>query len=81
MKLWEDKNTKSTAEKEFFQAKSQVNAAVMKYNAIVKASQKENLKEEDKAAYPEKIEKAFTNACNAITNKYEKEAAFNAINY
>ncbi len=81
MKLWEDKNTKSTAEKEYFQAKSQVNAAVMKYNAIVKASQKENLKEEDKAAYPEKIEKAFTNACNAITNKYEKEAAFNAINY
>ena len=78
MKLWEDKATKSNAESEYFKAKSQVNAAVMKYNALVKASEKPNLKEEEKAAYPEKIAKAFETAVVAIETRDEKEAAFEA---
>ena len=77
MKLWEDKATKSNAEKEYFKAKSQVNSAVMKYNALVKASENPKLKEEEKAAYPEKIEKAFENAVVAIETSNEKEVAFN----
>lgn len=78
MKLWEDKATKSNAEKDYFKAKSQVNAAVMKYNAIVKASQKPNLKEAQKAAYPAKIAKAFENAVIAIETRNEKQAEFEA---
>lgn len=77
MKLWEDKATKSNAEGEYFKAKSQVNAAVMKYNAIVKASENPKLKEEEKTVYPEKIEKAFENAVIAIETRNEKEVAFN----
>lgn len=78
MKLWEDKATKSNSEKDYFKAKSQVSASVMKYNAIVKASQKPNLKEEQKAAYPAKIAKAFENAVTAIETRNEKQAAFEA---
>lgn len=78
MKLWEDKATKSNAESEYFKAKSQVNASVMKYNAIVKASQNPKLKEEEKAVYPDKIAKAFENAVIAIEARNEKEAAFEA---
>ena len=78
MKLWEDKATKSNAEKEYFKAKSQVNAAIMKYNTAVKASENPKLTEEEKAAYPEKIEKAFENAVIAIETRNEKEVAFNA---
>ncbi len=78
MKLWEDKATKSNAEKEYFKAKSQVNAAVMKYNAIVKASENPKLKAEEKELYTAKIEKAFENAVYAIVARDEKEVAFNA---
>ncbi len=79
MKLWEDKAAKSNAESEYFKAKSQVNAAVMKYNALVKASNNEKLTAEQKAEYPAKIDAAFETAVNAINAKYEKEAAFNAV--
>lgn len=79
MKEWEDKAKKSNAEKEYFKAKSQVNAAVMKYNAIVKGADNPKLKEEEKAAYPEKIQKAFEAAVEAVKVKNEKEAAYNAV--
>ncbi|MDE7167431.1 MAG: hypothetical protein K2O28_01120 [Clostridia bacterium] len=80
MNLWEDKALKNNAEKEYAKAKSQVNAKAMTYFAIVKASENPKLKEEEKAAYPEKIQKAFDNAVEAIKIKNEKEEAFNALN-
>lgn len=79
MKEWEDKAKKSNAEKEYFKAKSQVNASVMKYNAIVKGADNPKLKEEEKAAYPEKIQKAFEAAVEAVKVKNEKEVAYNAV--
>ncbi len=79
MKEWEEKAAKSNAEKEFVKAKSQVNASVMTYNALVKALENPKLSEEEKAAYPERIEKAFAAAVEAIKVKNEKEIAFNAV--
>lgn len=78
MKLWEDKATKSNSEMEYFKAKSQVNAAVMKYNAIVKASENPKLGATEKEAYAKKIESAFENAVKTIEYRNEKEAAFEA---
>lgn len=78
-KEWEEKAAKSNAEKEFVKAKSQVNASIMKYNALVKASQNEKLTEEEKTAYSEKIRSAFDAAVGAVKVKNEKELAFNAV--
>lgn len=77
MKLWEDKALKSNAEKDFFKAKSQVNAKVMNYLAIKKAAGKAET-EEQKTEYAAKVEKNFNDAVEAIKLKDEKEAAFNA---
>ena len=79
MNLWEDKALKNNAEKEYAKAKSQVNAKAMTYFAILKGSENPKLKEEEKAAYPEKIKTAFDNAVEAIKIKNEKEEAFNAV--
>ncbi len=99
MKLWETKALKSNTESEYFKAKSQLNAAVMKYNTLVKASEKANWKAENAeesaktqnsekavakaeelkqkaAVYPEKIEKAFHAAVEAIKARDEKKIAF-----
>lgn len=78
MNLWEDKAVKSNAEKEYFKAKSQINAKAMGYFAT-----KKNLElaetEEDKKTYSEKLEKAFADAVNAIKVKDEKEAEFKKV--
>ncbi len=79
MKLWEEKALLNNTEKEYAKAKSQVNAKAMTYFAIVKASENPKLSDEEKAAYPEKIQKAFDNAVEAIKIKNEKEEAFNAL--
>lgn len=80
MKLWEEKAIKSDAEMEYSKAKSQVNAKAMSYFAIVKASENPKLTGEEKAAYPEKIQKAFDGAVEAIKIKDAKEERFNAVN-
>lgn len=78
MNVWETKAVKSNAEKEYFKAKSQINAKAMGYFAT-----KKNLEtaesEEDKKIYGEKLEKAFEDAVNAIKVKNEKEAEFNKV--
>lgn len=76
MEEWETKAYKSNSEKEYFAAKSQVNAKAMKYFALVKSEEKAKT-EEEKAAYTEKIKASFNDAVAAILVKDEKEKVFN----
>lgn len=96
MELWEDKALKSNTEKDYFKAKSQVNAKVMSYLAVVKNGEKANAKfdkltaenapaeklekaKAEKEAFPEKIQRYFDSAVEAIQTKDEKEKAFHEI--
>lgn len=76
MEEWETKAYKSNAEKEYFAAKSQVNAKAMKYFALVKAEAKAKT-EEEKTQYAEKIQTSFNDAVESILVKNEKEKVFN----
>lgn len=76
MELWEDKAAKNNAEKDYFKAKSQVNAKAMSYFAVVKAAAKAST-DEEKALYTEKTEKSFNAAVEAIKEKNQKEIVFN----
>lgn len=77
MKLAEAKAALSNAEKEYAKAKSQASNKAMRYFALVKAE--ENAKEEEKAGYPERIEKSLHDAVEAIKVKEEKEEAYQAV--
>lgn len=77
MEEWETKAYKSNSEKEYFAAKSQVNAKAMKYFALVKAEEKAKT-EEEKASYVDKIKASFDDAVAAILVKDEKEKVFEA---
>jgi hypothetical protein len=76
--LWASKAALSNAEKEYVQAKTLSNTKAIRYFAIVKASEKAKT-EEEKATYPEKIEKCFNEAVSAIDTLKEKETAFEAV--
>ncbi len=67
MNLWETKAKKSNAESEYFKAKSQLNAAVMKYNTYVKASEKAaaEAQKAEEAAQAQNTEKATAKAAEA----------------
>lgn len=67
MNLWETKAKKSNAESEYFKAKSQLNAAVMKYNTYVKASEKAvaEAQKAEEAAQAQSSEKAIAKAAEA----------------
>lgn len=77
MKLAEAKAALSNAEKEYAKAKSQASNKATRYFALVKAE--ENAKEEEKAGYPERIEKSLKDAIEAVKVKEEKEAAYQAV--
>lgn len=76
--LWEDRASKSNAEKEFIKAVSQSSAKAMRYFALQKSAQTAQT-EEKRAEFKTKLAKSFDEAVEAIKIKAEKEAVYKQI--